>query len=125
MTLFIALFSCLNIGYANTPLINYSQSTCSVLFSLSRSANLYFNQEIEQLNSQIKRHNVRFVDLNNWQKEPPFIAVSGRERNQLRAKYQLEHSINQAVLINKQGQLISRYTGSVTVVNVLLDCQKL
>ena len=92
------------------------------MYSLQRSADKYFNNEIKQLSMQINKKNMRFIDLNNWGKNFPHMKVSGRSRNQLRQHYALNNGVNQAVLVNKQGEILSRYSGSVTLVNALIDC---
>jgi hypothetical protein len=103
--------------------VDFEQSNCTIIYSLQGAANQYFNEEIEQLNQSIVRQSVLFIDLNHWQKPLPHLKVSGRTRNQLRQKFQLPKAINQTVVINGQGDLISRYSGSITLVNALLDCQ--
>mgnify|MGYP006981153052 CR=1 FL=1 len=100
----------------------FAQASCTIVYSLKRSAYNYFNDEISQLNVQINRQNIQFIDLNYWNKTSPHVDVSGRLRNQLRQKYDLASSINQAVVVNKQGQILHRYSGSVTLVNALFDC---
>lgn len=108
-------------GIAQDSLL--TQANCTIVYSLERSANKYFNDEITQLSAQINRQNIHFIDLNNWGKATPHVEVSGRFRNQLREQFNLDKSLNHAVLLNKNGTLISRYTGSVTLVNALLDCR--
>lgn len=100
----------------------FTQASCTVVYSLKRTANRYFNEEIAQLGMQIDRQNIHFIDLNNWGKASPHIEVSGRMRNQLRQQYDLKKSINQAIVVNSSGEVIQRYTGSVTLVSALLDC---
>ena len=100
----------------------FTQASCTIVYSLKRSADKYFNDEITQLNAQINNKNIHFIDLNSWRKSPPHIEISGRYRNQLRQKYGLIKGVNQAVVVNKQGQMIRRYSGSVTLVNALIDC---
>ncbi len=100
----------------------FSQANCTIVYSLKRSADKYFNDEIAQLSTQINRKNIHFIDLSNWRKTPPHIEISGRFRNQLRQQYDLTKGVNQAIVLDKKGQVLSRYTGSVTLVNALLDC---
>jgi hypothetical protein len=100
----------------------FSKANCTIVYSLERSADKYFNNGIDQLRVQINKKNIHFVDLNNWGKTPPHLDVSGRLRNLLRQQYDLKKSINQAVLVNDQGKMLNRYNGSVTLVNTLLDC---
>ena len=100
----------------------FTQANCTIVYSLKRSADKYFNDEIAQLNTQINKNNIHFIDLNNWRKSPPHIEVSGRFRNQLRQRYNLVKGVNQAVMVNRQGKVLSRYSGSVTLVNALMDC---
>lgn len=99
-----------------------TQASCTIVYSLQRSANEYLNDEISQLKGQIEKQNIHFIDLNNWGKTPPHLDLSGRLRNQLRQQYDLPSNINQAIVLNKNGKLISRFTGSVTLVNAMLDC---
>jgi hypothetical protein len=100
----------------------FTQANCTVVYSLKRSADKYFNDEMTQLSTQINIKNIHFIDLNNWRKAPPHIDISGRFRNQLRQQYGLTRGVNQAIVLDKKGQVLSRYTGSVTLVNALLDC---
>lgn len=100
----------------------FAQANCTIVYSLQRSADKYFNDEIAQLSTQINRKNIRFIDLNNWGKESPHIEVSGRVRHQLRQQFQLIEGVNQSVLVDDQGKMVSRYSGSVTLVDALLDC---
>lgn len=100
----------------------FTQANCTIVYSLKRSADKYFNDEITQLSAQINRKNIHFIDLNNWRKTPPHIEISGRFRHQLRQQFDLAQGVNQAVVVNNKGQVVSRYTGSVTLVNALIDC---
>ena len=100
----------------------FTQASCTVVYSLERLADKYFNNEIAQLSVQLNKKNIQFIDLNHWGKTPPHQDVSGRLRNLLRQQYDLKKGINQAVLVNDQGQILNRYNGSVTLVNALLDC---
>lgn len=101
----------------------FTQANCTIVYSLERSADKYFNNEITQLSVQIDKKNIHFIDLNSWSKTPPHLDVSGRLRNQLRQLYGLKKDINQAVLVNNQGEMLNRYNGSVTLVNALIDCR--
>lgn len=100
----------------------FAKGDCTVIYSLKRSADNYFNDEIAQLSQQINKKNVRFIDLNNWRKSPPHIEVSGRMRNQIRQQLNMPRNANQAVVLDNKGDVIQRYTGSVTLVNALIDC---
>jgi hypothetical protein len=100
----------------------FTQASCTVVYSLERLADKYFNNEIAQLSVQLNKKNIQFIDLNHWGKTPPHQDVSGRLRNILRQQYDLKKGINQAVLVNDQGKILNRYNGSVTLVNALLDC---
>jgi hypothetical protein len=100
----------------------FAASTCTIIYSLKRSADTYFNDEIAQLSSQLIKKDIHFIDLNNWRKTPPHFEISGRFRNQLRQQYDLTKGVNQPVLVNQKGQVLSRYAGSVTLVNALIDC---
>tara|TARA_R110000868_G_scaffold215046_4_gene465140 strand:- start:38 stop:421 length:384 start_codon:yes stop_codon:yes gene_type:complete len=100
----------------------FAASSCTIIYSLKRSANKYFNDEISQLKAQIDKQNIHFIDLNNWNKMSPHVEVSGRLRNQIRQQYDLASNINQAIVVNKQGLILSHYSGSVTLVNALIDC---
>jgi len=116
---FLLVFS----AFTEAQKVDFTQSNCTIIYSLHGSANQYFNDEIAQLRQSITQQSVVFIDLNHWQKSLPHLKVSGRARNQLRQKFQLPKAINQTVVIDGQGDLISRYSGSVTLVNALLDCQ--
>ena len=110
--------------YSTAQDVDFEQSSCTIIYSLNGAAHQYFNDEIKQLNQSIVRQSVLFIDLNHWQKSKPHMKVSGRTRNLLREKYQLPSNINQTVVINHRGELISRHSGAVTLVNSLLDCQQ-
>ena len=101
----------------------FSQANCTIVYSLEGSAEQYFNNEIAQLIVPINHKNIHFIDLNNWGKTPPHVEVSGRLRNKLRQQYALKKGVNQAVLVNDQGEILSRYSSSVTLVNALIDCR--
>jgi hypothetical protein len=100
----------------------FTQAKCTIVYSLERSAEKYFNTEIDQLSVSINQKNIHFIDLNNWGKTSPHVEISGRLRNLLRQQYDLAQGVNQAVVINENGRLLRRYTGSVTLVNALIDC---
>ncbi|MDU0353599.1 hypothetical protein RS130_06365 [Paraglaciecola aquimarina] len=100
-----------------------ANANCTVVYSLTRTADNFFVDEIAQLQSQIDQHNVVFIDLNNWRNAYPHIEITGRQRNQIRALFNLPKNLNQTVIFDKEGQLINRHIGSVTLVNALLDCQ--
>ena len=100
----------------------YTQANCTIVYSLKRSADKYFNDEIIQLSAQINKKNIQLIDLNNWRKTPPHIKISGRFRNQFRQQYAMQKGVNQVLVLNEDGKVLSRYSGSVTLVNALLDC---
>lgn len=100
----------------------FAEASCTIVYSLKRSADKYFNEEISQLMTQINQQNIHFMDLNNWRKTPPHIEISGRFRHFLRQQYELTSGVNQAIVLDRKGQVLSRYTGSVTLVNALIDC---
>ena len=95
---------------------------CTVIYSLQRSAQQYFIDETTSLSEQLIQQNIGLIDLNNWYERPPFVAISGRERSQLREQYQLPVNQNQAVVVDSNGREISRITGSVTLVDAILSC---
>ena len=98
------------------------RSGCTVIYSLQRSAQQYFVDETSSLHQQLIQQGVTLIDLNNWLEHPPFMAISGRERSQLREQYQLPASQNQAVVVDASGREITRISGSVTLVDALLSC---
>ncbi|KXI30301.1 hypothetical protein [Paraglaciecola hydrolytica] len=96
--------------------------TCTIIYSLQRNAESYFIDEVTQLDAQLKRQNIHLIDLNNWYYEAPYLSVTGRERSLLRERYQLPANTNQAVVLDSKGFEISRHTGSVTLVTLVLAC---
>ena len=100
----------------------FTQAHCTIMYSLKRSADKEFNDEITQLMTQINKKNIQFVDLNHWDKTPPHIEISGRSRNQFRQYFAMQKGVDQMIVVNKQGKILKRYSGSVTLVNALLDC---
>lgn len=100
----------------------FTQASCTIVYSLKGAVNQSFNDEIGQLKSHITKQNIQFIDLNNWNKSLPHIELSGRLRNQLRKQYDLKSNVNQAIVLNKQGQVLSRYSRSLTLVSALFDC---
>ncbi|MFT6776691.1 MAG: hypothetical protein ACJAV1_000603 [Paraglaciecola sp.] len=100
----------------------FTQAHCTIVYSLKRSADKEFNDEITQLMTQVNKKNIQFADLNHWGKTPPHIEISGRSRNQFRQYYAMQKGIDQMVVVNKKGKILRRYSGSVTLVNALLDC---
>jgi hypothetical protein len=121
-----SIISCLLALISHTSIAQkavFTQANCTIVYSLKRSADKYFNDEISQLHAQINKKNIQLIDLNNWRKTPPHIEISGRLRNLLRKQFNLAKAVNQAIILNSKGQLLSRYTGSVTLVNALLECR--
>jgi len=100
----------------------FTQAHCTIVYSLKRSADKEFNDEITQLMTQINKKNIQFFDLNHWGKTPPHIGISGRSRNQFRQYFAMQKGVDQMIVVNKQGKILKRYSGSVTLVNALLDC---
>lgn len=96
--------------------------TCTIIYSLQRSAQQYFVDEVATLNEQLKRQDIHLIDLNNWFEQTPYLRISGRERSLLREQYQLPAAINQAVVLDSSGKEVSRYAGSVTLVTAILSC---
>jgi hypothetical protein len=101
----------------------FGQANCTVIYSLKPAADKYFNQEIKQLKGFVNKQDVVFIDLNSWRNTLPHKEISGRQRNQIRKIFNLPKHANQALIFNKEGRLLNRYSGSVTLVNALLDCQ--
>jgi hypothetical protein len=79
----------------------FTQAHCTIVYSLKRSADKEFNDEITQLMTQVNKKNIQFADLNH---------------------YAMQKGIDQMVVVNKKGKILRRYSGSVTLVNALLDC---
>jgi hypothetical protein len=98
------------------------QHKCLMIYSLSGPSQTFFSQQVEQLKMQLLRKDIALMDLNSWYPEPPYIALSGRQKSLLRTSYDLPHQGNAAVLLDKNDQLIVRYQGTVDLVNILLAC---
>lgn len=101
---------------------NTNAPSCLLIYSLQRSALDYVVEEAQQLNAELKRHNIALIDLNNWFQQAPYIAMSGREKRLLREQYQLPANQNQLIVIDDKGRELARFTGSVTLVSALLSC---
>lgn len=101
----------------------FEQANCTIIYSLKPAADRYFNQEIEQLNRLIQKRKITFIDLNSWRNTPPHKEISGRQRNQIRKMFNLPKHSNQALVFNQKGQLINQHSGSISLVNALLDCE--
>lgn len=101
-----------------------AQANCTVIFALHDNAHSYFVDEARQLHTALLRQDIALLDLNHWQADaqPPFISASGRQRHLLRQQYQIQDAANQAVVIDRNGQQISRHVGSVTLVSAILNC---
>jgi hypothetical protein len=99
-----------------------TQHKCLLIYSLSGPSQTFFSQQVEQLKMQLLRKDIALMDLNSWYPEPPYIALSGRQKSLLRTSYDLPHQGNAAVLLDKNDQLIVRYQGTVDLVNILLAC---
>lgn len=101
--------------------VEFSPS-CTIIYSLQRSAQQYFVDETSSLSAQLIEQDIKLIDLNNWYDHPPFLALSGRERSQLREQYQLPANLNQAVVVDANGRELRRISGSVTLVDAILFC---
>lgn len=99
-----------------------AQYKCLLIYSLSGPSQTFFSQQVEQLKAQLLRHDIALMDLNSWYPEPPYIALSGRQKSLLRTTYNLPYQGNTAVLLDKNNQLIIRYQGTVDIVNIMLAC---
>ncbi|MCF2949043.1 hypothetical protein L0668_13055 [Paraglaciecola aquimarina] len=101
----------------------FADANCTIIYSLKPAADLYLNKEIKTLDRLIQRRKVVFIDLNLWRDTAPHKEISGRQRHQIRSLFNLPKNSNQALIFNQKGQLIGRHSGSVTLVNMLIDCQ--
>jgi hypothetical protein len=97
-------------------------SNCSLVISLQRSAHDVFANEVEQLQDLLRNQHVRLLDLESWQREAPYVDLSGRERHQIRELYNVSVNTNQVLVINREQQLVQRLTGSVSLVDALMAC---
>jgi hypothetical protein len=95
---------------------------CSLVISLQRSAHDVFANEVEQLQDLLRHQHVRLLDLESWQREAPYVDLSGRERHQIRELYNMSVNTNQVLVINREQQLVQRLTGSVSLVDALMAC---
>ena len=100
----------------------FTGAHCTIVYSLNRYQDKDFNDEINQLSAQINMKNIQLADLNNWRKSPPHVEISGRFRNQFRQHYAMQKGVSQVLVLNEKGKVLNRYSGSVTLVNALLDC---
>lgn len=121
IVLMLLMFTHSKFAVANEWL--FSEANCTVIYSLKPDADRYFNQEIDQLQTLVLQRNIKFIDLNSWRNSSPHKEISGRQRNQIRNLFNLPKHTNQALIFNQKGQLIRRHSGSVTLVNALIDCQ--
>ncbi len=95
---------------------------CTIIYALDGVAHDSFNQQIESLERHLKEKKVELIDINEWQSSPPHVAVSGREKALLRKRYALGFSDDNAVLLNARGKLVERYSNTVDLVDILMNC---
>ena len=99
-----------------------AQYKCLLIYSLRSPSHTFFSQQVEQLKSQLLGQNIALMDLNSWHSEPPYLALSGRQKSVLRQAYNLPPQDTAAVLLDNKGQIIVRYQGTVDLVNLMLAC---
>jgi hypothetical protein len=99
-----------------------AQHKCLAIYSLSGPSQTFFSQQVEQLKTQLLIKDIALMDLNSWYPEPPYLALSGRQKSLLRKTYNLPSQDNTAVLLDNKGQLIVRHQGTVDLINLMLAC---
>lgn len=95
---------------------------CTIIYALDGVAHASFNQQIHTLKHHLKEKRVELIDINEWQSSPPHVSVSGREKALLRKRYALSFTDDNAVLLNAHGRLVERYSNTVDLVDILLNC---
>lgn len=101
----------------------FERFRCNIVFALDGLAYQSFSAEVEQLAPHLIRKNISLIDLNHWQEGALFQNISGRQRAKLRVLLELPRGINQAVLVNKKGRIMTRHRGSANLIDMLLVCQ--
>lgn len=101
-------------------------ANCTVVFSASGGSYDTLQSQITLLSRHLRTKNVRLIDLNHWQTRWPYIPVSGREKAQMRRQFGFaqhgQHANAQAVLLNVDGEPIRRYSNTLDLVDMLMDC---
>lgn len=118
-TFFIILSHAAFANKSNTHL----SANCTIVYSLTPSSDKDFIAEVSTLSYQLSRQNVTLIDLNSRRNHSLHKVVSGRQKKLLREKLDIPKYTNQVVVLDRNGRIIKRYTGSVTLVSPLLDCK--
>ncbi len=97
-----------------------SVPNCTLFYSLHGLAVGEFQQQSQQLRTHLVNHNIKLIDLNQWDKS----GLSGREKMAIRKTYQFPRKSNYAVLIDENEAVLNTFKHDVNVVSVLLSCPK-
>lgn len=101
----------------------FSDAKCTIIYSLKHSANASFNAQANRLSHQLKRQNAQLINLNAWQPTPQHKTISGRDKNLIRQQLDLPIHANQVLIFDRKANLLNRRTGTVTLVDALMDCR--
>lgn len=99
---------------------------CTIVFAASGGSYRAFTEQVQQLSAHLRRQKVRLIDLNHWQTEWPYTTKSGREKARLRDMHRIARfgarAKAQAVLLNADDAESQRYTNTLDLVDMLMDC---
>lgn len=95
---------------------------CTIIYALNGIAYESFNQQVSSLGPHLLTKKVDLIDLNKWQGLPPHIEVSGREKALLRKQFALQSYDDNAVLLDRDGKIVERFSNTVDLVEMLLRC---
>lgn len=115
------LLGAVSIALASTSAVARPHQ-CTIIYALDGVAHESFNQQVESLEHHLKEKKVELIDINDWQSSPPHVPVTGREKALLRKRYALSFSDDNAVLLNARGKLVERYSNTVDLVDILMNC---
>ena len=101
-----------------------TQLQCTIVYSLKGLSHQTFNQQINDLASHLKRLKIGLVDMNQWQDTSPHIRTSGREKALMRKKYVMSKFNNSAVVLDRHGDVISRYENTAELVDMIMRCKQ-
>lgn len=112
---------------SNTKATIINEATCTVIYSLHGDIYADFEAQKQTLTPHLNRKKIAFRDLNGWgnngKSNAGTNALSGREKNKQRRKYNIPRNKNHAVILDHNGDMLTSISHNFDLVSILLRCQ--
>lgn len=96
-----------------------TNARCTIITSFTKASEQVYLSQFEQLRLHLQREKIQVWHVMRWQSN-----LDARKARLLRKQWQLRYRRNNAVLLDRQMQLLHRYEQEFDLVDALMRCRQ-